>query len=425
MDGGGIRVVVVGGGAREHALAWALAQDPDVASVTAVPGNAGMERDGTARCRPDLSWDQLPDWAAREADLVVVGPEAPLADGLADRLRAHGVRVVGPGQDGARIESSKVWAKELMGEMGIPTARALAVRTMSDVHRALDALHGDVVVKADGLASGKGVFVPSSRDDAIGVVQRLLEGRLGEAGRLVLVEERLSGPELSAMVLTDGVRFHWLPPSMDYKRLNANASAPNTGGMGALAPHPLWTPALADDVSQRMVQPLLEGLRRHGIRYRGVLYAGLMLTANGPAVLEWNCRLGDPEATAVLPLVMRGGGYLAAHLLGAAEGRLPDGPLEARGAAVAVVMAASGYPDAPVTGGMLEVPESISDGLVFHAGTTRDGMGFRNTGGRTLSVVGLGDDVETARRRAYDGVRAVRFPASLVRDDIGVMDSHS
>lgn len=408
-------VLVVGAGAREHALAWAFARSPEVGRVVAVPGNAGMAE--VAECVNLADDDALVAYAAAERLWVVVGPEAPLARGLADRLAAAGVRVVGPSREAARIESSKADAKRVMGAAGIPTARAVVVRGWAEAQAALDRFPAGVVVKADGLAAGKGVTVCEDRAEALAALRALLvEDALGPAGRTVVLEELLSGEEMSVMVVTDGTRFAYLPPARDYKRLETGDRGPNTGGMGAVAPHAAWTPALADEVAARIVDPLLAALRREGRPFRGVLYAGLMLTDDGPKVLEFNARFGDPEATVMLPLLQDDlFGWLAAT----AGAPWPLGAPTWAGAAVGVVMAAPGYPHSPTTGIPLAVEPSDA-ALVFHAATVRDAAGtVVNGGGRSLVAVGLGPDVPTARRRAYAQVERIRFDGAQWRRDIG------
>jgi phosphoribosylamine--glycine ligase len=412
----GEEVLVVGAGAREHALAWALARSPAVDRVFAAPGNAGMA--DVAECL-DLGDDEaLVAFAARRRLWVVVGPEAPLARGLADRLAAQGVRVVGPSQAAARIESSKADAKRVMEAAGIPTARAVVVRSWAEAEAALDGFGGDVVVKADGLAAGKGVTVCASRTEALAAVRALLvDDALGPAGRTVVLEERLWGEEMSVMVVTDGTRFVYLPPARDYKRLETGDRGPNTGGMGSVAPHPAWTPALAEGIAARIIDPLLATLRREGRPFRGVLYAGLMLTDEGPKVLEFNARFGDPEATVMLPLLQDD---LFAWLAAAAGASWPLGTPTWTGAAVGVVLAAPGYPSRPATGIPVAV-DPLPDALVFHAGTVRDKGGtVVNSGGRTLVAVGLGPDVPTARQRAYDQVQRIRFAGATWRRDIAL-----
>ncbi|MCL8207908.1 MAG: phosphoribosylamine--glycine ligase [Actinomycetia bacterium] len=408
-------VLVVGAGAREHALVWALARSPEVDRVVATPGNAGMA--GLAECVDLADDDAVVAYAAAEQLWVVVGPEAPLARGLADRLAAAGVRVVGPSRAAARIESSKADAKRVMRAAGIPTAEAVVVHGWREAEAALDRFPAGVVVKADGLAAGKGVTVCEDRTEAAAALRALLvDDALGPAGRTVVLEERLAGEEMSVMVVTDGTRFAYLPPARDYKRLGTGDVGPNTGGMGAVAPHPAWTPALADEVAARIIDPVLTQLRREGRPFRGVLYAGLMLTAEGPKVLEFNARFGDPEATVMLPLLEDD---LFPWLVAAGGGPWPARAPRWTGAAVGVVLAAPGYPGRVATG----IPITVEPGegaVVFHAATVRDGAGrLVNGGGRSLVAVGLGSDPETARKRAYAQVERIRFEGAQWRRDIG------
>lgn len=423
-----MKVLVVGSGGREHALALALAESG--VEVTVSPGSRGMQ---AAPSRPFRAADGAPSVPFRvvggppeevPADLVVVGPEAPLADGLADRLRARGRRVLGPGADGARLESSKAWAKELMGDCGVPTA---SFRRFNQVEPALDylaATGGPYVVKADGLAQGKGVLVTSSREEAAADVREKLAGRrVGDAGRVVLIEEALEGPELSVLALCDGERLVCLPPARDAKRLADGDRGPNTGGMGAFAP--AAPTAVLEEVRERILAPTVAGLRRRGIDYRGVLYAGVMLTADGPKVIEYNVRFGDPEAQVVLPIV---GADWADLLAAAAAGRLAEGDLAAESAAVAVVVAAAGYPEAPRRGepisGVAAAEASDPRVRVLQAGTDTGADGrLVADGGRVLDVVARADHLPEARWLAYRAVDLVEMRGAQFRRDIAAMES--
>jgi phosphoribosylamine--glycine ligase len=414
-------VLIVGSGVREHALAWCLAKSPAISRLYASPGNAGMAECCT--CLDPLSDAALAEWAGEHADLVVIGPEAPLARGLADRLRSRGVGVFGPSQAAARIESSKAYAKGLMRGHGIPTAEAITVHSRAEAEGALMRLRGPVVVKANGLAAGKGVFVTDTAEEARDAVAWLMDEQgLGEAGQVVLLEERLEGPELSCLVLTDGQRFQWLPPARDYKRLRDGDEGPNTGGMGAEAPHPAWTTALQEEVADHIVEPMLAAMRAAGHPFTGVLYAGLMLTADGPRVLEWNVRFGDPETAVMLPLLDQD---LLPHLWAVAQGRLSDRPLSWSRTAVGVVLAAPGYPEAPQAGIHAEV-RPVPGALVFHAATLPAGPGaVLTTGGRSFCAVGVAGDLAGARAAAYRQVGHITFPGALVRGDIAASDSLS
>lgn len=416
-----MRVAVIGGGGREHALVRALRRSPSVREVLAVPGNDGIAADGV-RC---LDVDPLDlegvcrALAGERVDLAVVGPEAPLVAGLADLLEATGIPVCGPRRAAARIEGSKAFAKEFMARHGIPTAPGRVFTDPADAEDFLRRNPGPWVVKADGLAAGKGVFVCGSTGEALEAVDLLMRrGAFGEAGRRVVIEERLEGRELSVLAVTDGERVELLPPARDHKRLLDGDRGPNTGGMGAYSPVPDATPGLLERVRREILEPAVAGLAEEGAPYRGVLYAGLMLTGEGPRVLEFNCRLGDPEAQVILPRVE---GDLAAVFLAAATGRLAGSLRWREEAAVCVVLAAPGYPgkpqqDLPITG--LEEAAAVPGVNVDHAGTRRTGRGWVTTGGRVVAVTGLGDDLEDARRRAYGAAERIRFPGRQMRRDI-------
>jgi phosphoribosylamine--glycine ligase len=411
-----MRVCVVGAGGREHALAHVLSATSD---VVVTPGNPGMPGPGvTVTAAPATEI---------EADLYVVGPEGPLVDGLADHLRADGRRVVGPGADGARLEGSKAFMKDLLAEAGVPTARFGVFDDAAGATAFLRTLPGPWVVKTDGLAAGKGVLVTDDRAEAeADVVAKLSGAAFGPAGRRVVVEEGLVGVECSLLALCDGTDVVALPPAQDFKRVGDDDRGPNTGGMGAYSPVPEVDGALVDRLLDEAVAPLVAGLRARGIDYRGVLYAGLMLTAEGPRVLEFNVRFGDPEAQVVLGRLE---GDPVDLLAAVAEGRLRTvAPPRARpGASVCVVLAAAGYPGEvragdPISGlgpdGQLEVP--VDGVTVYHAGTRRDPSGgpFRTAGGRVLGVTALGPTLEEARRRAYVAVDAVGFDGAQHRHDI-------
>ncbi|MGH9264543.1 MAG: phosphoribosylamine--glycine ligase [Acidimicrobiales bacterium] len=400
-----MRVCVVGAGGREHALAAALSR---TAEVAVTPGNPGIPG----------STPQPPE--AIDADLFVVGPETPLVDGLADRLRAAGKLVFGPGADGARLEGSKAWMKELLQEAGVPTAGYGVFTEVEPAVAYLQTLPGRWVVKTDGLAAGKGVLVTDSFDEAAADVEAKLSGQaFGDAGRRVVIEEWLDGPELSLLCVCDGHRAVPLAPAQDFKRLSEGDAGPNTGGMGAYSPVPMAGPDVVAEVLGRAVEPTLAALRARGVDYRGVLYAGLMLTADGPKVLEYNVRFGDPEAQVVLP---RYTGDLAALLAEAATGRLVSAPSFDDRAAVTVVLAGEGYPFSLRTGDViqgLDEADALPDVTVFRAGVARDQDGRLVTaGGRVLNVTALGVDLAAARSAAYDAVSRISWPGMQYRSDI-------
>ena len=416
-----MRVLVVGGGGREHALCWALKRDTPDADLFAAPGNPG-----TAQLGKNLDIEAVEVGEVLEAvkqhriDLTIVGPEAPLAAGLADRLRAAGHAVFGPSQAAARIESSKAFAKDVMQQARIPTA---ASRSFTALDQALAYIkrHAEpLVVKASGLAGGKGAVVCNTRDEAARAAHAMLaEGVLGDAGREVLVEDFLAGEELSVLALTDGERLLLLPAAQDHKRLGEGDTGPNTGGMGAYCPVSMATDSLLETIRRRVLEPVLQELAARGAPYQGVLYAGIMLAPDGtPYVLEFNCRFGDPETQALLP-VLPG---VTAHLRDIALGTwTPRDPiLSATRAAVATVLAAPGYPDKPRLGAAVDVPRDLEPGtLVFHAGTSRDPDGtLRVAGGRVLTVTGLGETVAAAREQSTRGCELIGFEGKTYRRDI-------
>jgi len=422
-----LNLLVVGGGAREHALVSALRDDPDVGRVVCAPGNAGIAREPGVRTAPVDTSDPARILALAEsvgAHLTVVGPEQPLADGAADMFAEAGRLLFGPSRAASRLESSKAFAKAFMERRGIPTARFVVC---PDEASALDAVRGDrfgfpVVVKADGLAAGKGVTVAPDRATAEAAVRAaMIDRRFGAAGTTLVIEECLTGPEVSCFVVCDGWRGLTLPSAQDHKRAYDGDAGPNTGGMGAFAPSPLVGPELAARIEQEIVAPTIDGLREEGCEYRGVLYAGLMLTDDGPKVIEFNVRFGDPEAQVVLPMVKSG---LARVLRAAAAGDLGDADWRlAVSPHVGVVMASGGYPGSyrkglPITG--LVEAAARPDVRIFHAGTGMDEAGnIVTNGGRVLTVVGRGSHWKEAVDRAYDAAALIRFDGSHARTDIG------
>ena len=411
-------VVIVGGGGREHALAHALARSEHQPQIIVAPGNGGIT--APWRREPASGIDEWVDLAkTSRADLVVVGPEVPLVAGLADRLRALDIAVLGPSAAGAELEGSKAFAKEVMTSTGIPTAEWAAFDRPGPAIDFARRLPG-AVVKADGLAAGKGVVVADDVATAEAAIEACFEGAFGSAGQRVVVEERLWGEELSVMALTDGRALALLAPSQDHKRVGEGDRGPNTGGMGAYSPPPSATESLLSEVRERCLQPVVDELARRGRDFSGVLYAGLMLTASGPKVLEYNVRFGDPEAQCVLP---RLGTDAYDLFVAAARGRLDPSTVRfSSEAAMTVVLASQDYPASPRVGDRIEGLEDAEGRpgvTVFHAGTRRDGDAVYTAGGRVLGVTGQGADLATAAARAYEGVAAIRYSGMHYRRDIG------
>ena len=416
-----MKILVVGGGGREHALAWRLARDPERPEIVCAPGNAG-----TAAVGRNIAVDaaDVPGLVAlaraERPDLVVIGPEAPLCAGLADDLAAGGFAVFGPTRDGARLEGSKIFCKDVLRAAGVPTAAAGRFTDAAAAKAYVRAQGGAVVVKADGLAAGKGVTVCATAAEAEAAIdESLVRGVFGDAGREVLIEECLVGEEVSILGLVDGERVVLLASAQDHKRVFDDDRGPNTGGMGAYSPAPVIADADLPAIRELVFERTLAELKRRGITYRGVLYAGLMMTAAGPKVLEFNCRFGDPETQAILP---RWAGSVSQALLACAQGRLrPEMVSWHPGACVCVVLAAGGYPGAYAKGTVIEglaAAGALPDVAVFHAGTAaRDGR-VVTAGGRVLGVTALGADIRAAVARAYEAAGRIRFEGMHARRDI-------
>jgi phosphoribosylamine--glycine ligase len=416
-----VKVCVVGSGGREHALAVALARTAD---VVVAPGNPGMACVAPSGHR--ITVTEIPPESV-EADLFVIGPEQPLVDGLADRLRADRHPVFGPGADGARLEGSKAYMKALLAEAGVPTARYGSFDDLKAAKAFLRELPGPWVVKTDGLAAGKGVLVTESMAEAEADVASKLSGeRFGDAGRRLVIEEALVGVECSLLVLCDGTRVAPLALAQDAKRVADGDEGPNTGGMGAFSPLPAVDDHMVDRIMDEAIEPTLGALRRRGIDYRGVLYAGLMVDADGPMVLEYNVRFGDPETQVVLPRLDED---LTGLLAEAAAGRLRSEPRFVPDAAVCVVLASAGYPETPRHGDTIDgvADADLLPGVtVFHAGTGREDDGRLVTaGGRVLGVTALAPSLDEARRRAYAGVARIHFEGMHYRSDIAAAASRS
>ena len=417
-----MRVLVVGGGGREHALCWALKRDHPHATLFAAPGNPGTAQLGTNLAIAATAVADLVTAARQHSiDFAVIGPEAPLAAGLADALRAAGTAVLGPSAAAARLEASKAFAKEVMARAGVPTAASRSFTALDPALAYIRSHAEPLVVKASGLAAGKGAVLCDTRAAAAASARAMLaEGSLGEAGREIVIEQFLAGEELSVLALTDGERVAILPPAQDHKRLGEGDTGPNTGGMGAYCPVSLATPALLERVRREVLEPTLREMAGRRTPYAGVLYAGLMISADGtPSVLEFNCRFGDPETQAILPGLAPG---VSAQFLDIARGawRPSREVLAAERAAVTTVLAARGYPDAPERGAAIDLPENLgSDVLVFHAGTVRDlGGTLRTAGGRVLDVTTLGPDVPSAARRSAAACERITFDGKTWRRDI-------
>ena len=427
-----MKVLVIGGGGREHALAWKLAQSDRVQRVYVATGNGGTAAD--RRYVPVALTDPqaLADFAqAEKIGLTVVGPEGPLAAGVVDVFRARGLRIFGPTQAAAQLESSKAFSKSFMKRHGIPTAAFDTFTDAAAAHAYVDRIGAPIVVKADGLAAGKGVVVAQSLDEAHAAVDWMLgtgdtalavqhnADASGHAVPRVVIEEFLAGEEASFIVMVDGKNVVALASSQDHKRLGSGDTGPNTGGMGAYSPAPVVTPNVHQRVMHEIILPTVEGMAKDGIPFTGFLYAGLMIDADGhPKTLEFNTRMGDPETQ---PILMRLKSDLLEVLLHATDGTLDQVELQwDRRVALGIVMAAAGYPESPRKGDAISaIPPEAEDAVVFHAGTTLDGDVLRTSGGRVLCVTALGDSTRTAQQRAYELLHQVQFAGAQYRDDIG------
>ena len=416
-----MKVLIVGGGGREHALAWKLLRDDPTLDLIAAPGNPGIAELG--RCVPVGQSDipALLRLAGEErVDWVMVGPEAPLAAGIVDAFRAAAVPIFGPSRAAAEIETSKRFAKELMGRAGVPTGRAQSFTDAEHAKRHARTLGAPVVIKASGLAAGKGVVVAESLEDAEAAIDAMLRDAIfGDAGREVLVEEFMQGEELSLFALTDGTNFATMLPAQDHKRLLDGDRGPNTGGMGAYAPVSIGSTDLVEVASDRVFAPTLRALRDAGRPFAGLLYAGLMVTADGPKVVEFNCRFGDPETEAILPLLSSS---LLEPMLAIARGEPLPRDLSLRwadGAAVTTVVAAPGYPEQPRTGGSLTLPAPEQGVTVFHAGTRATPDGLVASGGRVLAVTAVAPTLEAAREASRRYAERVGLEGKRLRTDIG------
>ena len=418
-----MKVLVVGQGGREHALAWKLARSVSVSAVFCAPGNAGIAADATCLDIPANDIPSLVEFATTERiDLTVVGPEAPLVDGLVDAFSEAGLTAFGPSSAAAALEGSKAFAKEIMHRGNVPTADYAVFEHLEDAQHFLQEREDQAwVVKADGLAGGKGVVMCANRDEALTAIHNILvNNEFGTAGSKVVIEETLVGEELSILALVDGNTIIPLEGSQDHKRAGDGDTGPNTGGMGAYSPSPLLTPDLQSEIEEKILVPTIHAMKLADTPFCGLLYAGLMITRQGPKVLEFNVRFGDPEAQ---PILMRLNSDLGLVLKAAAEGRLDEfGPLEwDNRPAVCVVMASDGYPGSYETGRQIrgiDEANSIEGVQVFHAGTTQQDNQLLSDGGRVLGVTALGDQLADAKRQAYEAVRCIRWEGAWCRKDI-------
>ena len=416
-----MKILVVGSGGREHALAWKLAQSERVQMVYVAPGNGGTQLDARLENVPitDPAW--LAQFAIKEGiALTVVGPEVPLAAGIVNIFRDQGLKIFGPTREAAQLESSKDFAKAFMKRHNIPTAEYQTFTDIAAAHQYIDQKGAPIVIKADGLAAGKGVVVAMTLDEAHAAIDMMLsDNKLGDAGARVVIEEFLAGEEASFIVMVDGRNVLPLATSQDHKRLLDNDQGPNTGGMGAYSPAPIVTPSLHARIMREIINPTVQGMAKDGIPFSGFLYAGLMIDAKGnPKTLEFNCRMGDPETQ---PIMARLKTDLVTVMEHAVNGTLDAIELEwDRRTALGVVMAAGGYPDAPRKGDEITgIPEATASCVTFHAGTVITDGKLQTAGGRVLCVVGLGDSVKMAQKNAYDAVDRIRFNGMQFRRDIG------
>ncbi len=416
-------ILIIGGGGRENALGWAIQKNELIKKIYISPGNAGSEK--IKKCiRIDLDTTDKKDIITKlnslEIDLVVIGPEIPLAEGLGDYLRKNNFDVFGPNQDGARLEYSKSWAKEFMKNANIPTSKFWKVESFEDAQKIINSFKEPLVVKADGLASGKGVFIPETKDECLQATKTIFNGKFGKSAQIVVLEERIEGPEVSIFALCDGEKYVLLPTAQDHKRLNENDEGPNTGGMGAYAPTPLVTENLLAIIIKEIIKPTIEELKRKNIDYRGVIYFGLMITKSGPKVIEYNCRFGDPECQTIMPLLDKN---FVVLLQKCAIGNLIGNEKidMANKVSGCVIATSRGYPQEYKTGFPIKIGKIDStDCQIFDSGTSLSkDKKLLTDGGRVLSIVCQDNDFDMVFEKAYKNLKEIHFDGIFFRNDIG------
>ena len=417
------KILIIGSGGRENSIAWALSKNESIQQIYVCPGNGGTSNFEKCICLKTKSEDEktiISECQRLQINLVIIGPEVPLAQGLADKMRDAGLTVFGPGKEGAQLEASKDWAKALMIENNIPTAKYWSAGSKEEALKILQKFNQPLVIKADGLAAGKGVTVCETIEQSRDAIVEVFSGKFGSAGNKIILEEKIEGPEVSIFALCDGEKLIILPPAQDHKRLLDGDNGPNTGGMGAYAPALLINQQDLNDLTELVLIPTLKGLKKKKIKYIGVIYAGLMLTSSGPKVIEFNCRFGDPECQALMPLM---GKEFASVLFACAKGELENAPkLTFKTKRSACIVAASkGYPESPQKGDKIDINiESNSSLQVFHAGTTVDKSdNIITSGGRVLSIVAQGESFDEAFELAYSNLKKIKFDGMHFREDIG------
>ena len=417
------RILIIGSGGRENSIAWALSKNKSIEEIYVCPGNGGTENFEKCICLKPKSEDEktiIYECQRLQINLVIIGPEVPLAEGLANKMRTAGLTVFGPSKDGAQLEASKDWAKALMIENNIPTAKYWTTHSKEEALEILHRFNQPLVIKADGLAAGKGVTVCESIEQSKEAIKEVFSGKFGSAGNKVILEEKIEGPEVSIFALCDGEKLIVLPPAQDHKRLLEGDKGPNTGGMGAYAPALLINEQDLKDLTELILIPTLKGLKKKKIKYIGVIYAGLMLTSSGPKVIEFNCRFGDPECQALMPLM---GEEFASVLFACAQGDLEKAPKLTfnNGCSACIVAATKGYPENAQKGDQININVETNSSLqVFHAGTTIDQFdNIITSGGRVLSVVAQGESFDKAFELAYDRLKQINFNGMHFRNDIG------